>query len=90
MPAKLDTVYVVQRSNGTQEILLARSEAVRYVLSHLGILWGAAGAIFGLLPRSLQNWAYDFVARNRYQTFGRTDTCPLPSATDRAKFLDVA
>jgi predicted DCC family thiol-disulfide oxidoreductase YuxK len=89
-PGNLDTVYVVHRSNATQEKLLARSDAVRFVLSHLGILWSAVGAIFGLLPRAVQNALYDFVARNRYQTFGKTESCPLPREKDRAKFVDLA
>lgn len=30
---------------------------------------------FGVLPRAMQDWCYDRVAKNRYRLFGRTDTC---------------
>jgi predicted DCC family thiol-disulfide oxidoreductase YuxK len=88
-PGNLDTFYVVQQANQADERLLARSDAVGHVLSHLGSFWRAAGYIFGQLPKIVQNAIYDLVARHRYGMFGRSDTCPLPNAKDRAKFLDI-
>ena len=38
-------------------------------------------------PRWLRDPAYDLIARNRYAIFGRTETCMVPSAADRARFL---
>jgi len=40
--------------------------------------WSWAG-ISRITPRSVRNWLYDRVARNRYTLFGRTDTCLMPT-----------
>lgn len=39
------------------------------------------------VPRVLRDPFYDLVARNRYAIFGRTETCMVPSAEDRARFI---
>ena len=86
--ADLDTVYVVVDSGG-DEALLARSDAVLFVMREIGGIWRAGAAVLGWLPRRLRDWAYDLVARNRYRVFGRYDTCPVPSENVRERFLDV-
>ena len=96
--ADLDTVYVVVNGDPGEidqpagqrddQILLSRSDAVLFVLTQLGGLWGTAGRIFRFLPRGLRDWAYRVVARTRYRIFGRYDSCPLPTEATRARFLD--
>ncbi|MEM9715814.1 MAG: DCC1-like thiol-disulfide oxidoreductase family protein [Pseudomonadota bacterium] len=44
-------------------------------------------APFGWLPKSLQDWLYQRMARNRYAMFGRTDMCALPDKRLRARLL---
>jgi ribosome maturation factor RimP len=39
------------------------------------------------LDRPLRDAVYDFVARHRYRVFGRYDTCPIPSAEHRNRFI---
>lgn len=39
------------------------------------------------LPRPLRNWIYDRVARNRYETFGKTETCMVPSPELARRFV---
>jgi predicted DCC family thiol-disulfide oxidoreductase YuxK len=41
-----------------------------------------------LLPRTIQDPAYRWVARNRYRLFGRADLCGLPNAAVRARLLE--
>jgi predicted DCC family thiol-disulfide oxidoreductase YuxK len=101
-PGDLDTVYVVvnldsHRPNpdshhpneGMNEFLLARSDAVLFVLNQLGGPWRAAASLAQLLPKVLRDLAYNAVARNRYRIFGRSESCILPSAEDRNRFLDL-
>jgi predicted DCC family thiol-disulfide oxidoreductase YuxK len=95
-PSDLDTAYVVlnfqqDRAEATRsdETLLARSDAVLFVMLHLGGLWRIAGWALRLLPHAVRDWAYGMVARRRYRIFGRYDTCRLPDAATRARFLDV-
>jgi predicted DCC family thiol-disulfide oxidoreductase YuxK len=71
------------------EQLLARSDAVAYVLAELGGGWRACGSLWKLLPRSIRDVLYALVVRNRYQIFGKLDTCPLPDVRHRSKFLDT-
>ena len=41
----------------------------------------------GLLPRPLGDWLYDRIAGNRYRWFGRTESCMVPDAAVRARFI---
>jgi predicted DCC family thiol-disulfide oxidoreductase YuxK len=88
-PGDLDTVYVVINYEESSESVLARSDAIVFVLRQLGGIWKFLGFILGLVPRVIRRWGYDFVARNRYRIFGRYDSCPLPTAETRSRFLDL-
>ena len=87
-PHNLDTVYVVQDYNQSSETLLARSDAILYMLGQLGGIWSLA-SIGGVLPRGFRDAIYKIVARNRYSVFGKHESCMLPEPKHRAKFLDV-
>ncbi|MFA6155732.1 thiol-disulfide oxidoreductase DCC family protein [Mesorhizobium sp.] len=56
------------------------------VMSELGWPWRAAMLLL-LLPRPLRDWLYRRIAENRYALFGRKDSCALPSAELRQRFL---
>jgi predicted DCC family thiol-disulfide oxidoreductase YuxK len=87
-PEELDTMYVVLDHALPGERLASRSNAAVVVLQELGGGWAALGMALQVLPVWLRNWAYNLVARNRYRTFGRYDSCPVPDEKDRRKFLD--
>jgi len=88
-PQDLNTVYVVVNHELPDEHLLARSDAILFVLKQLGGIWKLVGLILHLLPLPLRDAAYSFVARNRYRTFGRSETCMLPGPENRDRFLEV-
>ena len=86
-PNDLDTVYVVVDFAQPAERLLARSDAILFLLRELGGVWTFAS--WGkILPRILRDGMYKLVARNRYRVFGKYDSCMLPDPQHRAKFLD--
>ena len=87
-PHDLDTVYVVKNHEQPDETLLARSDAILYLLAALGGIWSLAGA-GRVLPRGFRDAVYKIVARNRYRVFGKYESCMLPEPKHRAKFLDV-
>lgn len=61
-----------------------RSDAVIRVLIGLR----APGAkILGLVPRPLRDFVYALVAKNRYRWFGKHESCRLPTADERSRFL---
>ena len=84
----LDTVYVVKDFEQSTEVLLARSDAILFVLKQIGGVWSLT-AVAHVLPKWLRDRAYNLVARNRYKVFGKHETCMLPEPKHRGKFLDV-
>jgi len=86
-PDVLDTVYLVFDYGLPSERLFSRNEAATAVLKELGGFWRFSAGVLDLLPRRFRNWRYNLVARNRYRFFGKYETCPLPKAKDRYKFL---
>ena len=89
-PSDLDTIYVaVKCDQSSKERLLVRSDAAVFVLRELGGIWRVGAAVLGLMPRSVRDWGYGLIARNRYRIFGRYETCPIPSENVRTRFLDL-
>jgi predicted DCC family thiol-disulfide oxidoreductase YuxK len=87
-PQDLDTVYVVKNYGQPDERLLARSDAILFLLKQIGGLWRVA-AMGSVLPKVFRDAVYKIVARNRYRVFGKYESCMLPEPEHRAKFLDV-
>lgn len=81
------TFYLVLDPGAPGERLLARSQAVLFILRALP---GStlSGLLFRLLPGFLRDAVYNFIARHRYRFFGRYDTCPLPRPEERSRFLE--
>ncbi|MBY0314023.1 MAG: DCC1-like thiol-disulfide oxidoreductase family protein [Bdellovibrionales bacterium] len=64
-----------------------RSAAVRRVLVHLGGPWKLFLGFY-ILPEFILDFIYKWIARHRYHLFGKKQTCRVPSAEERARFLD--
>jgi predicted DCC family thiol-disulfide oxidoreductase YuxK len=62
------------------------SDATLRALACLGGMWRFARLLL-IIPRSLRNGVYRFVARNRIRWFGRVDSCALLAAEDRDRLL---
>ena len=43
--------------------------------------------ILRLIPSSLSNIVYDFIARNRYKWYGKKESCMIPTPELQVKFL---
>ncbi len=65
-----------------------KMDTVTGILNVIGGGWKLIN-IVKILPRRFRNWVYDRIARNRYSLFGRTDTCLVPNADIRERFIDV-
>jgi predicted DCC family thiol-disulfide oxidoreductase YuxK len=63
-----------------------KSEAVISILKDVGGFWKIAG-IARYLPKSFLNHLYDAVALNRYNLFGKKDSCRLPTPEERERFI---
>ena len=83
-----DTFYAVVDFGLATERVLSRSSGVLHALGRLPG-WRRLAAAMAYLPQRIRDFAYDLVARHRYRIFGRYDTCPLPEARYRDRFIDV-
>jgi predicted DCC family thiol-disulfide oxidoreductase YuxK len=63
-----------------------RSAAALLVLSKLPWYWKWT-QLFWIVPPFLRNAVYNIIARNRYKWFGKKDSCMIPTAEVKAKFL---
>ncbi len=80
-PDALDNVVLIDDAGAH-----LRSDAALRIARSLGAPWSWAWLLVAI-PRPLRDGVYDFVARHRYQWFGRKDVCPLPRPEWRARFL---
>lgn len=44
-------------------------------------------SVFRILPITIRDYIYDYVAKNRYKWYGKKDSCLMPSAELQDKFL---
>lgn len=64
-----------------------KSDAILQIFKELGGI-GRLAALGYVIPRRLRNCLYDIVAQHRYAWFGKKSTCRVPTAEERARFLD--
>lgn len=65
---------------------LRKTAAVAALLRRLPAPWRHLAWI-ERLPRALTDRAYDWIAANRYQIFGKSDHCHVTAPDQRARFL---
>ena len=63
-----------------------RSTAALRVLKALGGI-GSLAYLFIIIPRPIRDFIYNWVAKNRYQWFGKSDSCLMPTAENKQRFL---
>ena len=85
--AGVDSLVLVERGTSGEERIYVRSEGALQVATYLGGAWTLARGL-RMVPRFLRDLVYDGFARVRYRVFGRYDACPIPSAEQRARFID--
>jgi predicted DCC family thiol-disulfide oxidoreductase YuxK len=65
--------------------LLVKSEGALEILRRLpGWQWSA---VLLMIPRSIRDWIYDRIARNRYRLFGRLPVCMVPTEELASHFI---
>jgi predicted DCC family thiol-disulfide oxidoreductase YuxK len=85
----LDSAVYVRNAGQPGEAVFIRSAALLQVAGYLGGWWKLAFAAY-VIPPPVRDWLYDRFAAVRYRIGGRHDTCPIPSAEVRIRFLDSA
>ena len=77
-----DTVIVMK-----DQIMLTESTAAITLLAALGGFWNLTRILL-VIPCSLRDPLYRFIARHRYRWFGQTEACFLPRPEWKEKFLE--
>lgn len=80
--SKTDSIILFEPQNE----YLIHSQAVFKIAKSLGGLFFILN-IFSFLPKSVTDFGYRFIAKNRYVWFGKSDSCSIPSKENRFKFL---
>ncbi|MDE2726808.1 MAG: DCC1-like thiol-disulfide oxidoreductase family protein [Gemmatimonadota bacterium] len=63
-----------------------QSNAVLHAMVRLGGAWRLIAVLY-VFPRTVRDFIYRIVARNRYRWFGRREACRLPTPEERDRFL---
>ncbi len=87
VPEDLDSLLFVRDAGGAEERLLVRSSGALAILDVLGGIWRIVSWL-RIVPRPLRDAVYAFIAKRRTVWFGRLETCRLPEAGERERFLD--
>lgn len=65
---------------------LDQSDAVLGVLRHLEKPWKSLAAL-RVIPRTIRNAIYRFIARHRYRLFGKLSSCMVPLPEHEKRFI---
>lgn len=76
-----DTYVLLE--NGVARV---KSDAALRLFARLGFPWSLL-CVGQIEPRSWRDAIYDFVARNRFNWFGKRESCYAPSQEERARFI---
>ncbi len=83
-PETMATLWI----EGEEVLVFTHAEGVRRALLAAGGIAGVFARLFGVLPRSLMESGYRWIATNRYRWFGAGKACDLLSPELREKLLD--
>ncbi|UUZ87085.1 thiol-disulfide oxidoreductase DCC family protein [Paenibacillus sp. P26] len=81
-PKALDTFVLLERNR-----VYTRSTAALRVVRGLRGAWPFF-YVFIMVPRPVRDAVYNFIARNRYRWFGRSESCMPPAGSVRNRFLE--
>jgi len=79
----LDSESMVLIKDG---IAYTKSDAAIEIAKNLDGGWKVL-AIIKIMPKAIRDWSYQKIAANRYNWFGKKDSCMVPSAAIRSRFL---
>ena len=79
-PSQWSMIYVDESGIHDQ------SDASLEVYRRLGGLWWLL-SLARFVPRAIRDPIYRVIAKNRYRWFGKRETCRIPSAEERERFL---
>ncbi|RNL92673.1 thiol-disulfide oxidoreductase DCC family protein [Sinomicrobium pectinilyticum] len=82
-PEKTDSIVLIE----PDVAYYTKSQAAIEIASELGGGWSFLRVFEYILPVTLRDLLYDFIAHNRYKWYGKKDQCMIPGPGLKAKFL---
>ncbi len=71
----------------SQGQILLRSDAALMILQQLGGIYSVVRVCW-IVPQFIRDAVYVLIAGRRYHWFGKRESCRLPTADERARFLE--
>ena len=68
------------------EKVYTKTDAVIQIAKHLSG-WPSLFRFIKFIPKSIRNFGYDLIAKNRYTLFGKKASCMIPDVSIRHRFL---
>jgi predicted DCC family thiol-disulfide oxidoreductase YuxK len=81
---KIDSILLYYPDKNT---INYKSTAALKIASQLGFPTSIL-TVFLIVPAVIRNWVYDFIAKNRYKWYGKSDACMIPTPELKNKFLE--
>ncbi|MFK8057082.1 MAG: thiol-disulfide oxidoreductase DCC family protein [Saprospiraceae bacterium] len=78
----LDSIIAADESG-----IYIKSNAFFHIMKLVGWPYRALN-LLKVFPLVVRDWVYDWVARNRYATFGKHDACWMPQKEWKGRFLE--
>ena len=85
-PDELSSLVLIVDPGTSNERAIVKGRAALAAITSAGGPWKLLN-IFAIFPTFLLNAGYWCIARTRYKLFGKYDTCPIPAAEHRHKFI---
>jgi predicted DCC family thiol-disulfide oxidoreductase YuxK len=83
-PQPQDVYSILLIKNGR---LFDRSDAILEIVKDLNGGWTIL-RLFRFLPKTFRDFFYKLISSNRYKLFGKQDSCLVPTADLRGRFLN--
>lgn len=80
--SNFDSIILVDKDR-----IYQKSSAALRIAKELKFPWSLL-TIFLILPAFIRDFGYNYVAKNRYNWFGKQESCWMPTPELRSKFLD--
>ena len=80
---KTDSIIVYE----SEQIYFYKSKAVFEIVKSIGGIYYCL-LLFRLIPTTISDKIYDYIAQNRFRWFGKKENCLLPTKELESKFLN--
>jgi len=77
----LDTLIIIKN-----DTLFIKSDAVLEIVKELSGLWFIL-SYCKIIPKSIRDFIYTLISRNRYKLFGKKESCIIPTKEQQERFL---